>query len=355
MLDRYLLSTFLKNWLFILMIIMGIYYTVGILELILRADVKVFSLVKYFFYLSTEIFMQISGIVSVLAISVTLLKLEKTKELLICQSFGNTLIRTIKPIIWLSFLLSVVTLCLLTFVNPVLLKKAKRIYYEEVWSEKIPLLSLSSDKIWYESNNFIFNLNSVGSEGKSGKGLSLYKFSSNWELEYFIKAKSVQFIPKDAWKLSQGFLYQINSDDLVTTQAFASKIITESPKIKQFNYSIEFYKYMNSLQLYHFMQNNKNLGLNTIRYEIEYYSRFLLSFSGLLLLFVFIPFSLGPFIGSFNSYNKNSLGIVISILYWFIYTGSVKLALISGSVILIAVPFLLFLILGIFLWKKIKI
>lgn len=353
-LDRYLLITFLKNWFTILIVLMGVYYTLGILELVLRADVPLFSLVKYFIYLSTEIFMQISGIVSVLAISRTISQLESTKELFICQSSGQSLFKVLRPIFFLSLFLSLITLLVLTYVNPVLLKKAKRVYHEEVWKEKIPLLSLSSNKIWYESNNFIFNLQSVDQSGKSGKNLSLYKFSSKWSLDYFVKAKFVDFTSSSSWRLYDGQSYSVDINNLVLVTPFAESTINSPPKIKHFNFSIEFYKYMNNPQLYTFVKNNKNLGLDTIRYEIEYYSRFLLSFSGLLLLLVFVPFSVRPFVGRFKTYKKNTLGIILSIFYWFIYTSSIKFALASGTIFIIFLPALVFSVIGVFLWRNIK-
>lgn len=354
-LDRYLLISFLKNWFIILIVLMGVYYTVGILELVLRADVSLFSLVKYFFYLSTEIFIQISGFVSVLAVAVTISSLESKKELFVCQSSGRSFYKTVKIIFFVSFILNLCTLFVLTYVNPILLKQAKRIYYEEVWGEKIPLLSLSTNKIWYESNNFIFNLQSIDPSGKSGKDLSLYKFSSKWDLDYFIKAKFVDFTSTSSWQLKEGQSYNADFKNLVLVKPFKEKHISNPPKIKHFNFSIEFYKYMNSFQLYEFVKNNKNLGLDTIRYEIEYYSRFLLSFSGLLLIFVFMPFSANPFINRFRSYKKNAAGVILATVYWFIYTNSLQLALGSNNILIIFLPFLLFLTIGIFLWKKIKI
>ncbi|MBE8221496.1 MAG: YjgP/YjgQ family permease [Bdellovibrionales bacterium] len=337
-----------------LVVLTGVYYTIGILELALRADVSIASLVKYFVYLSTEIFIQISGIVSVLAISLTISHLDKAKELFICQSSGQSLYKILKPVFFLSIILSLITLFILTYVNPILLKKAKRVYHEEVWKEQIPLLSLSSNKIWYESNNFIFNLQSVDQSGKSGKNLSLYKFSPTWNLDYFIKAKFVDFTSSMSWKLYNGKSYSVDNNNLVLTKTFLDHIISKPPKIKHFNFSIEFYKYMNSLELYKFVKNNKNLGLNTVRYEVEYYSRFLLSFSGLLLIIIFVPFSVGPFISRFKSYKKNTFGVVLSIFYWFIYTGSIKLALGLESVLIIFLPAILFTFLGVFLWKNIK-
>ncbi|MBE8162756.1 MAG: YjgP/YjgQ family permease [Bdellovibrionaceae bacterium] len=354
LLERYLLVNFFKNWLTVLIVLMGVYYAVSILELALRIEVSLFVIIKYFLYLSTEIFMQISGIISVLAISLTMGQLQSKKELLVCQSLGKPLFSILKPIFLLSAALSLTFLVVLTYVNPILLKKAKRVYYEEVWKEKTPVLSLNSNKIWYESNNFIFNLQSVEKSEKSGKGLSLYKFSSQWHLDYFIQAKFVDFSSKSLWKLYDGKSYIEDKNQLVLVTPFLEKTISEPPKIKTFNFSVEFYKYMNSFQLYKFVKNNQNLGLDTVKYEIEYYSRFLLSFSSLLLLLAFVPLSVGPLVNRFQTYKKSTLGIVFAALYWFIYTSSVKMALTLGNTFIIFIPALLLLLASILLWKRAK-
>lgn len=354
-LNRYLLSNFLKHWLLVFAGLMGLYYLLGVLELILRQTVPLAALIKYFLYLSTEIFMQISGIISVLAMSLSLDQLTKNNRLLICQNLGQSIKKILKPIFVFSLFLSFGTLIVLTYLNPILLKKAKKIYYQEVWKQKIPSLSLGSDKIWYASDNFIFNLAVVDAKRQAGKQLSLYKFSKQWTLDYFIKAKSVKFIPNSLWKLQQGQIYTPQNDNSMQISNFKEKIISSPPKIKYFHFSIEFYKYMNSFDLYNFVKNNKNLGLSVIKYQIEYYSRFLLSFSGLLLLFVFSPFVLSSSVNRFAGKQKHFVGVLMAIFYWFFYTSSLKLALIFNSISIIFLPFLLFFILGLIFWKKCKI
>lgn len=354
-LNRYVFSHFLKHWLIAFVSLMGLYYLIGILELILREKVPIFSLIKYFVYLSTEIFMQISSIISVLAMSLSLNQLTEGNRLLICQNFGQSIKKILKPIFIFSLFLSLGTLIIVTYVNPILLKQAKTIYYQEVWQQKIPNLSLGSDKIWYASDNFIFNLGLVDTKRQAGRQLSLYKFSPQWTLDYFIQAKAVKFIPNSLWQLYDGHIYTQQANQSMQMTSFKEKIITSPPEIKYFHFSIEFYKYMNSFHLYNFVKNNQNLGLSVIKYKTEYYSRFLLSFSGLLLLFVFTPFVLAAPIGRFAGRRKHFLGVILSIFYWFLYTSSLKLALIFNSVSIIFVPFVLFFAIGLVLWKKCKV
>lgn len=128
-LDRYVLTTFLKNYLISLMVLIGLYI---LLDLVFNFDELVevqakgstavagggasflhvvYIIWDYYFYQSFLIFAQLSGVIPVVAAAFTLVRFARFNELSPILSAGVSLFRTAAPIIiagiFLSFLLLV--------------------------------------------------------------------------------------------------------------------------------------------------------------------------------------------------------------------------------------------------------
>jgi lipopolysaccharide export system permease protein len=122
-LDRYVLFSFLKNYLISLMVLLGLYI---VLDMVFNFDQLVdvhgvntaqglagavqimHGIVDYYFYQSFLIYAHLSGIIPVVAVAFTLIRLSRFNELSAILAAGVPLLRVSAPIIFAAMVLNVV-------------------------------------------------------------------------------------------------------------------------------------------------------------------------------------------------------------------------------------------------------
>src|SRR4051794_8745894 len=122
-LDRYVLWSFIKNFLISLMVLIGLYV---VLDMVFNFDelaevqqkttsaggvASVLALMRnigdYYFFQSFRIFVHLSGIFPVVAAAFTLIRLSRFNELTASMAAGVPLLRTAMPIIIAAMILNV--------------------------------------------------------------------------------------------------------------------------------------------------------------------------------------------------------------------------------------------------------
>src|SRR5277367_6228503 len=124
-LDRYVLKTFLKNYLISLMVLIGMYI---VLDMVFNfgdlVDVRganeqagmqtvlgtIRDIVDYYFYQCFVIFEHMSGIIPVVAAAFTLLRLSRFNELTAILAAGVPLLRVALPIVYCGVALNFILL-----------------------------------------------------------------------------------------------------------------------------------------------------------------------------------------------------------------------------------------------------
>lgn len=120
-LDRYVLRSFLINYLISLMVLIGMYVVLDMVfsfdELVDTSGIKslsnvdVFSrIISHYFYQSFLIFVHLSGVIPVVAAAFTLIRMSRSNELAAILAAGVPLIRVAVPIIFCGVILSLVLL-----------------------------------------------------------------------------------------------------------------------------------------------------------------------------------------------------------------------------------------------------
>jgi lipopolysaccharide export system permease protein len=81
---------------------------------------------------------------------------------------------------------------------------------------------------------------------------------------------------------------------------------------------------LNQAELLRFIERNKEAGLDTIRYEVDYHSKFSFAFAGLVMCLLGIPFSVGK---ARSGGSMMNIGIVILLVfaYWILFSSFITL------------------------------
>ncbi|HMB96717.1 MAG TPA: LptF/LptG family permease, partial [Tepidisphaeraceae bacterium] len=117
-LDRYVLWSFLRNYLISFMVLIGMYIVLDMVfnfdELVeIRSGVRLstldvfFSIGDYYLFQSFLIFVHLSGVIPVVAVGFTFIRLSRFNELSAILSAGVPLLRLARPVIIAAVLLQV--------------------------------------------------------------------------------------------------------------------------------------------------------------------------------------------------------------------------------------------------------
>ena len=195
-LDRYVLVSFLKNYVIALMVLLGLYV---VLDMVFNfdqlVDVKgmaaqqglagaiqiIKSIVDYYFYQSFLIYAHLSGVIPVVAVAFTLIRLSRFNELTAILAAGVPLLRVASPIIFASLGLNV-----LLFVDQ-----------EAVIPSMIPKLIRSHDEIQQGVSRFSKGFPIEAMQDADGSLLMASRFTPATEVQPVARMLDFDVIERD--------------------------------------------------------------------------------------------------------------------------------------------------------------
>lgn len=139
--DRYVLMSFLKNWMLSFVVLMGLYI---VLDMVMNFDefVKpqagensivdpsagsvIWGVFSYYFFQSFRVFSYLSGLITVVAAAFTLMRMSRFNELVTMMASGVPLLRVGAPIVYASLALTVLLIVNQELIVPNILPELTR-------------------------------------------------------------------------------------------------------------------------------------------------------------------------------------------------------------------------------------
>ena len=321
--DRYIAGLFLSYTFGGLLIFMMLFVTVDFMTNVARFNAPGGIVAEYYLLFSPWILVQMIPVACLLGVVFTLSTLNKTNELVALFSTGTSLARINLPILSLVVIISVFSFWMSDRILPVANQKRNYTYY--VVMRKKPQLysTVKTNKIWYRSNNVLFNIRSMEPKSKLAQGLSMYTFDNNWQLLQQTAAKEAVINGRN-WELHDGSVTLFTSEDNAPmTQDFVTKTITMDEDASDLQESST----TDSLsvgQLKRFIERNREAGINTLRYEVEYQAKFGFAFASFVMACIGIPFSVGKARSGGMAVNAG-ICILLAFIYWSGYSSGLAL------------------------------
>lgn len=291
--DRYIAKMFLGYLVAGLVVFVTMFLAVDAISSASRFDAASSILIQYYTYKVPGIVQQMIPVACLLGTIFTLSTLSKTNELVALFSSGMSLARVSSPILVLVALVSVFSFWLGDRILPIVSQKEKYIYYVELKKQPGLYSTVKTDKIWYRSNNILFNIRTLQAEKNQAAGLTMYYFNGAWELIQLVTAKSVD-LKGERWELHNGSVTLFDQElNIPMTQPFDHKTITMGEDAADLQSTSKSASILSLSELGQFIQRNKEAGLDTRWYEVEYHSKFSFAFAAFVMSFIGIPFSVG--------------------------------------------------------------
>lgn len=217
--------------------------------------------------------------------------LARRNELTAMFASGISLGRITFVVLSLVFMLCCASFVVTDRIVPPLAKMREHFYRTEI--KKMPDLQtdIKQNKIWYRSRNLIYNLRTFDSSKNQISGISIYTFNDNFDLIQQIEAKTADYVD-NRWLLSNGLITLFDeTNGHPMTRRFASQSMTlnESPKdFQEIEKEVETLRLKN---LWHYIQRNKDAGIDTHSYEVVFWSKISLALVPLIMALLGIPFA----------------------------------------------------------------
>lgn len=324
--DRYISKFFWSYFFAGLVIFLTIFLAVDALSTMVGyREVSTDVMLRYYLNYLPELIIKMIPVACLLGTILSLTVLNKNNELVALFSSGMSLVRvTIPLLIW------VMGICVVNYLIgdrlvPTLTKQKNYIFYNEI--KKTPGLFsvVKTNRIWYRSKNAIFNIKTLNVQGTKAQGLTLYFFDDAWELMQMMTAEEVDMSVGSKWILKDGSVTVFSGESsFPLTSNFDTKSIQMSEDSADLQSSGQTSDMLTQKELSKFIEKNKEAGLETVRYEVDYHSKIGFSFAGLVMSLLGIPFSVSR---SRSGGMMLNVGVCIGLVfgYWILYSSSITL------------------------------
>lgn len=323
--DRY------TSWLFIgyfvggLLVFLTLYSAVDAMSTIANfKGVAPEALMRYYLNSFPEIIQTLLPVACLLGVILTLTALNKANELVALFAAGMSLIRIATPLLIGVAIVSVIGFFVGDRVIPKTNANKNYIYYYDIKKEPHRYSTVKTDRIWYRSKNSIFNIKTLNAKGDRAQGLTMYFFSDEWDLVQMIAARDVVMEGAN-WQLENGTVTVFSKDSsFPLSSQFKTKKIVMAEDSKDLQSAGQTAEMMSHTELKRFIEKNKDAGLDTVAYEVDYHKKFSFAFAGLVMCLLGIPFSVGRARSGGTMLNVGiCLGLVFA--YYVLYSSGITL------------------------------
>ena len=280
---------------------------------------------RYYACMAPEILHKMLPVASVMGAILTLASLNRANELVALFASGMSLMRIAAPIIiWVSGI-GIGSYVMSDQVLPTLAKQKNYVWWVEIRKRPEMFSVVKNSRIWYKSKNNLYNIKTLkkGSDNRA-EGLTLYSFNDDWDLLQMTTANQV-IMSQDRWELLNGSVTVFTAESsFPLTSNFARKVISMGEKKADLQETGQTSEILTQAELSKFIRKNKEAGLDTVRYEVDYHAKFGFACSGLIMVLLGIPFSVGR---ARSGGIMMNVGIVLGLVFgfWILYNSSLSL------------------------------
>ncbi len=323
--DRAITRQFFLTFLGAVLVFATLFVVVDASSRLLPMNPSTTHLINYYGFFLPSILYQMLPVACVLATVFTLSAMSKSNEIVALYSLGRSLPRIAMPILLAVLLISAIAFWISDQLLPSLNQRADYVLYVDIQKKPGMLSSMKTNRIWFRSKNHLFNLQTFNPDKRKGERPTFYSFDEGWNLVQVTSAKSLEIDGKQ-WKLTDGsttLFAQESSFPL--TQQFKTRLLNFEETALDVTASSPLSEQALPVKdLKRFIDKNREAGLDTLRYQVGYHSKFAFALAGFVMCFIGLPFAVT--LNRSGGRAKNigmTLGLVF--VYWAMFSSSLAL------------------------------
>ncbi len=274
-----------------LVVFVTLFVAVDFVSAMVRFSASTKAMFEYYTFYTPWIVAQLIPVACLMGTVFTLSSLNKSNELVALFSSGMSLARVSSSILILVVFISGVSFWIGDRVLPFTNQKKNYVYFVDIKKQPGLYSTVKTNKIWYRTSNVLYNIKTLKAEKGIAQGLMMYYFDENWKLMQLISAEEVS-MQGPLWQLNKGSVTMFSKvTQLPVTQAFKKKSINMGQDAADLQSTAQSSQVLSVGELKRFIQRNKEAGLDTVQYEVDYQSKFSFAFAAVVMSFIGIPFS----------------------------------------------------------------
>ncbi len=324
-LTNYISKEFLRFLLLCTCALIAVYLVVDLFENVdffIKNKVESKHILQYLLFEIPKIFSLIIPLSSLLATILTLGLLSKNSEIIAMKGNGISIYYIVTPILTTAVIISILTFVFNESLVPYANRKAN--YIKNVIMEKKPeKIFFQQEKIWFRSNNTIFNIQLFEPTKSTMYGVTVFGLLDNFQIGERTDARELRW-ENGHWYLISAERKRFKKDGTIEAKSFEKELISLDKKpadLQRIEVRAENLRYVD---LKKYVERIKKEGYNATRYLVDLNSKISLPFVTLIMVLLGIPFSLWR-----ERTPGIALGIGLSILigfcYWIVLSISISL------------------------------
>jgi lipopolysaccharide export system permease protein len=317
--SRYIIVEFLKRFIAIFFILILLFLGIDLLSRIWTLDAP-FSLISlYYLFKTPSIAVQMLPVSILLATLLFFSYLSKHNELVALYCSGRSLLHVASPVLLIVLIVNISSFLFSDYVLPLTNFKAEKIWVVDIYKNKEQFYgNLSQEQAWFRDKGAIYNIYSYDSASKSISGMNVYYFNDDFDMTQHVYAKRGLYQGKDHWSL-QGVKRADFTSGYAKIELFGEEgiFIRETPEdLRKVETNSD---YLGTSKLRGYVKSLERSGLSASKYKAEYNKRYSMSFAGLVMCFIGIPFAV-------RQHRRGGVGLNIGIgfmlvfVYWIIFS-----------------------------------
>lgn len=322
-LDRYITKSFLSPFLYCLGIFISLYIIIdlfGHLDEILKHGINGFILLEYYLSMAPNIIMQTSPVASLISSIFVISNMNKHGEIIAMKSSGISVIKVIKPFIYLGLAVSISLFAISEKVLPITMKKVETIkenYIETNGRNKTFSKKIINNIAIYGNNNRLIFIDTFDYSNQTIKGITILQQDKYGNVTSKINAQEGRLIDSK-WLLSNILLYRSNSKGTAIGKPvfFKEKKIDLEPPKQLLSKGVN-YEFMSFEDLRNYIKTFPYHGPKTAaKLNVQLHQKIGFPFTSLIMILIGAGFSI-----KINRRHKSSalMGIGMSVFIGFIY------------------------------------
>jgi lipopolysaccharide export system permease protein len=316
-LARYLGMTFFKNLMLALLGLAGLFFFQSVVTQLNEFDLN--QLVIFNLYDLPRMMVMVAPPATLIATVLTFSGLSRTNELIACHSIGISLMQMVGVLMPIVFVMCCISLAAQDRIVPMFHEKKSIYYWREIKKKQDFFLDVKQDKIWYRSNNLIYNLQTFDPKTDRILGIGVYVFSPSFDLINVLQAETAVYNGTE-WELNRGKSTHFDPETgFPVVESFKTQTLRIKETPKDFKIIEKEVDRLRIKDLIRFINRNKQSGIDSKAMEVKLHSRFSLSFIPLIMCLLALPFSV-------SRTREGRLGrdltmaLVITFFYWLSYS-----------------------------------
>lgn len=325
LIDRYVSRNFIFYFIAGLSVFVTLFLAIDFVTGTSKYQIELAVFAKYYGYYAFEIIYQLTPVACLLATLFTLGTLHKNNELVALFSMGLSLLRVSVPILTIVSCISVGLFFMSNQFMTKVIDKKNYIYYALMRKKPWLYSTSKQENIWYRSGQNIFNISLLNPKEEKASGVKVYTFSYDWHLQQIVEAKSA-LLQNGQWTLRRGRVTVFfDEKSAPVSEDFSSRTLVIGEDVIDIKTSSKASAMMGVRELRKYIARNKEAGLNTTPFEVDYYAKFGFVFSALIMTLLGVSFSTSSSPRSGGVLYNLQKCLLLTLIYWAFYTSGLTL------------------------------